>query len=182
MFVYTISMGSAALEQLAGEHEAAERILRRAWDGLTASGEDGFRSQIGAMLAGSLAAQGRLDEAAAVLDEAEAITASDDVSSRGEISIVRCAIRSPQGRHEDAIRLGDDAVRIFGETDYIEMQAHARLALGEAQFGAGRQSDAQATLLAAIDRAHAKGSTVLEARIRRLLEEQTAETADARPA
>jgi tetratricopeptide (TPR) repeat protein len=182
MFVYTLSMGSAALEELAGEHETAERMLRRAWEGLAAAGEDGFRSQIGAMLAGSLASQRRLEEAAGILDEAEAITASDDVSSRGEIAAVRCVICSRLGRHEEAVRLGGDAVRIFDGTDYIEMQAQARLALGEGLFGAGREDDARKTLRAAIDRAHSKGSTVLEARIRRLLDELTAEAAGAHPA
>jgi tetratricopeptide (TPR) repeat protein len=182
MFVYTLSMGSAALEELAGEHETAERMLRRAWDGLAAAGEDGFRSQIGAMLAGSLASQRRLEEAAGILDEAETITASDDVSSRGEIAAVRSVICSRLGRHEEAVRQGADAVLIFDGTDYIEMQAHARLALGEALFGAGRDDDARTTLLAAIDRAHTKGSTVLEARIRRLLDERTAEAAGAHPA
>jgi NMD protein affecting ribosome stability and mRNA decay len=46
----------------------------------------------------------------------------------------------------------------------------------------GRSDDAQATLSAAIDQAHAKGSSVLEAQIRRLLEQQTAETAGTQPA
>jgi hypothetical protein len=46
----------------------------------------------------------------------------------------------------------------------------------------GRSDDAQATLSAAIDQAHAKGSSILEAQIRRLLEQQTAETAGIQPA
>jgi class 3 adenylate cyclase/tetratricopeptide (TPR) repeat protein len=182
MFVYTISMESAYLEALAGDHEAAERILRRAWDGLAGAGEGGFRSQIGAMLAGSLAELRRLDEAADILDEAGKITASDDVSSRGEAAAVRCVIYSRQGKHEEAIRAGEDAVRIMDATDYIEMRAHTRLALGEALLGASRPEDARQTLLAARDLARAKGSIVLEARIARLIEECANRATDAQPA
>ena len=181
MFIYTLAMGSANLEDLADEHEAAERILRRAWGGLAASGEEGFRSQIGAMLAGSLASQGRLDESLSVLDEAEAIAAPDDVSALGEIETVRCVVRSRLGAHDEAVSLGKRAVMAFDGTDYIEMQARARFALGEALLGAGRVDDARATLVTGVERAHAKGSTVLEARIRKLLE-RAAATTGPRPA
>jgi tetratricopeptide (TPR) repeat protein len=182
MFVYTIAMNSAYLEELAGEHQASERILRRAWQGLAAAGEDGFRSQIGAMLAGSLANQRRLDEAEQVLDEADGITAGDDVSSRGENASVRCLIYSRQGRHEEAVRAGEAAVRITDGMDYTDLRTQARLALGEALFGAGRPAEARETLLAARDHAREKGSTVLEARIVSLLEEHTARATGAQPA
>jgi ATP/maltotriose-dependent transcriptional regulator MalT len=134
------------------------------------------------MLAGSLANQGRLDDAARVLDEAATIAADDDASALGEMAAVRCVIWSRQGRHEEAVRAGEESVRITEGMDYPDLRVQAYLALGEALHAAGRHDDARRMLLTARGHAHEKGSTVLEARIDSLLAEHAARATGAQPA
>lgn len=63
------------------------------------------------------------------------------------------------------------AVSVAGETDYLELHAHALLGLAEVLRLADRNQDAFSAVHAALDLHRRKGNVVAEARAALLLEE-----------
>ena len=163
------------VELLAREWTAAESILREAWDELGAAGEGGFRSTTGTMLATALVAQGRLDEAAALVAECERITARDDFLTHAGVALVRARIASALEHHEEAVAHVGAAVQILEGMDFLETTAEAYVVLGEALIGAELHQEAVVALETAEAQALQKGSAVLAAEARALLDgiEQT---------
>jgi tetratricopeptide (TPR) repeat protein len=170
LFLHTLSMSTGALELLAGDYAEAERLFRPAWEGLGARGETGFRTTVGSMLAAALIGLGRLDEAAAQLDECELLLAADDVSGQVEIRTRRAELALRRGDHEAAVAGGREALTRADESDYEDLRIEARLVLGEALLGlGGNESEGTAVLVEAAEIADRKGSLVLRGRARELL-------------
>jgi class 3 adenylate cyclase/tetratricopeptide (TPR) repeat protein len=169
MFVHTISMNAAFVELRAGEYEAAERLLRDAWQGLHEAGEKGFRSTIGTMLAESLARLRRFDEAEAIVRESEGLASGDDAVTNIESRRARALIASGRRDHDAAVETATKSVHAAEQTDYLEEHADSCLVLGEVLIAAGRGDEAEAPLREAIALAEAKGSLVLAARARSVL-------------
>src|SRR5882672_9020382 len=76
---------------------AAERHLRPAWDRLGATGEVGYRATVGTLLAEALVLQGRLDDAAALVDECASLAAEDDVLAQAGTHTVRALVATHRG-------------------------------------------------------------------------------------
>jgi class 3 adenylate cyclase/tetratricopeptide (TPR) repeat protein len=170
LFLNTLTMETGAVELRARDGAAAERHLRPAFDRLGASGEAGYRATVGTLLAEALVLQGRLDDAAALLDECASLAAEDDVLAQASIHTVRTLGATRRGDHDEAIEHGRCALEVIDTTDYAEQRVEARLALGEALLGAGRRAEAEVVLGEAIESAGSKGSTVLQAAARALLD------------
>ena len=173
--VTLLAQQSAEVELLAREWTAAESILREAWDELGAAGEGGFRSTTGTMLATALVAQGRLDEAAVLVAECELITSRDDFLTHASVELIRARIASALARHDEAVDHARASLEILGPTDFLETKADAHIVLGEALLAAGRLSEAGVALEKAEAHALQKGSLVIAADARALLDriEQT---------
>ena len=167
----TLAEESGAVELRAREWDAAERILREAWDSLGAVGEQGFRSSHGANLAMALARQERLEEAAAIVDECEQMTSADDFATHAGVALVRACIATTRAQHDDAFGHARTALEILAPTDYLEMTAEAYVVLGEVLLVAGDQSEAAAALETAETLALQKGSIVLAGEARALRDE-----------
>jgi class 3 adenylate cyclase/tetratricopeptide (TPR) repeat protein len=163
--------GRAFVEVLAGDPEAAARVLRESLDELGALGETGFRSTSAAMLADVLYGLDRLDEAGELARLSEELASPDDVSSHALIRSVRAKLLARRGEHSDALRLAQEAVDLVAESDFFEARAGTKAGLAEVLFRAGRQKEAErqfAEVLAILD---AKGNVAQ----RRLLERRGAE-------
>ncbi len=175
LFVSTIAMESGEVELRAREWAAAESTFREAWDSLGAAGEGGFRSTVGTDLALAIVAQGRLDEAEALVKECEQMTSRDDFVTHSGVELVRSRIASAFERHDEAVDHARAAVEILGPTDFLETKADAHIVLGEALLGAQRRSEAVTAFETAEAYALQKGSLVLAAEARALLDriEQT---------
>ena len=165
------AMDLGHVEQLAGELEAAEQVLREGWVGLGELGEHGYRSTVGAQLGWTLGEQGRLDEAAHILDEAEALASSDDFVTAMWVLMARAGIASRRGEHEDAVALANEAVAVIEAMEYATLHIESRIGLGQALIRADRAAEARAPLTEALERAEAKGSLVLADWARKLLAE-----------
>ncbi len=174
LFHLSIATNVVRVELLAGDFVAAERILREAWLGLEEVGERGFRSTAGTILATVLVRLGRLAEAEEIVDEGQRLASEDDVFTATTACHARALLASARGLHEEAVAHAMEGARIADRTDYIEDQADSYLVLGEVLTAAGRDAEAAEALRTAVELAERKGSIVLAARARTLLERTAA--------
>lgn len=167
------AMGIGWFEFLAGEVGRAEEVLGEAWDELGKLGERGFRSTIGAQYADVLARQGRLDEAAAVVDEAETISTPDDWVTVQQVMCVRAWIALGRRERERAVELARRAAEMAAAREYLTMQIERWLEYGEILLAAGRRAEAEAAFARCREVATRKGSTLHVERIESLLSART---------
>jgi predicted ATPase/class 3 adenylate cyclase len=158
------------LEFLADEPAARERVLREGYERLTAMGERGFLSTIAADLADALVDLGRLDEADAMCDVAEAAGANDDVSTQVRVRLVRGRLAAARGKMEAALAFAADALALADQGEYYDTRAVSRLVFAELNLDAGRVEEARARAQELLDLARARGDVVFEAKATDLLE------------
>ena len=131
-----------------GDPRAGEKRLR---DGLALSAAIGLalmRPQFTTMLAEVVARDGRIDEALALLDEAEAI--AERTRERyylAETLRIRGELLSYRGEHPDAVVAAlERAVRVAREQEARSFELRAATSLARAFCGVGRREDARAVL------------------------------------
>jgi tetratricopeptide (TPR) repeat protein len=172
-------MGIGWFELIAGELARAEESLHAAWVELGELGERGFRSTIGAQYADVLARQGRLDEAAAVVDEAEAISTPDDWVTVLQATNARAWIAVGRGEAERAVELARHSTELADRPEYTSTLMDSWLEYGEILLAVGRRGEAAAALARSREVATRKGSLAHVRRIDGLLaatETQAAQT------
>jgi ATP/maltotriose-dependent transcriptional regulator MalT len=145
-----VSLDSGPVEMLAGDAVAAERELRRDYDTLTGIGDKSYLPTTAALLAQALHELDRDDEAEQLTLLSEEMSYPDDVNSEVEWRCARARILARRGDHDRAEALARDAVAKAGESDFLEVQANAALALAEALVAAGRVPEASAAAHAAL--------------------------------
>jgi tetratricopeptide (TPR) repeat protein len=128
---------------LAGNPEAAARVLRESCDELGALGEKSFRSTSAAMLAGVLDGLGRSDEAEEFARLSEELASPDDVSSQALIRMARAMVLARRGGYEEALALAREAVDLLAGTDFVQASASAKAVLAEVLFRSGEQDEAE---------------------------------------
>jgi class 3 adenylate cyclase/tetratricopeptide (TPR) repeat protein len=163
-------------KNLAGDYEEGEQILREAWDALGAVGEKGFRSTIGADLAEALVELGRLDEAVAILDEAEAIGSEDDWVTAAQVRASRALASSAVGDHDRAVDLARGAVAVADATEVVWARSYYWLVLGRVLAAAGRVDEAVPALEESVRLGDIKGTVVYAEQAKALLGSLTART------
>jgi class 3 adenylate cyclase/tetratricopeptide (TPR) repeat protein len=117
-------LNAADTEMLAGEPEAAERLLRSAYTSLAAADETAIRTSVAAALALALYEQGRDDEALSFTRDSEATAAEDDVQAQAMWRAVRARILGEPA-------LAAEAVALARGTDDPNLTAAALLAAGD---------------------------------------------------
>jgi tetratricopeptide (TPR) repeat protein len=152
-----------------GDLERAEDVLRDGWVGLGQVGEHGYRSTIGCCLAEIVARQGRLDEAATLLEEAMSISSEDDWVTVAQHGLVRGLVASGRGDHDLACDLALGGVQLADAREYLTLKADFRLTHAEILRAAGRLDEARAELLRAREVAERKGSTAVITKVDALL-------------
>ncbi len=124
------------IELLAGDPIAAEPYFRTALDGLDALGLGVDAGQAAALLARSLLAQGRIDEAEPFAAESEQL-AGRNLKTAILWRAVRAEILAAQGHYDSAIGVADEAVTLAEGTDLVLDHADACLALSRVLGAAG---------------------------------------------
>jgi ATP/maltotriose-dependent transcriptional regulator MalT len=152
------SQESGQIELLAGDPAAAERLLRRDYEALTALGERYLLSTVTCDLAHAVYLQGRLDEALELSRTAEGLADADDVTSQAFWRSVRAKVDARHGRLDGAVPLAARAVELLRETD--DPVAGARVRADEAEVVAlgDRDADARASLAEAARLLERKGN------------------------
>jgi tetratricopeptide (TPR) repeat protein len=155
-------------ELLAGDFERSEEHSRTTWDGLGALGERGYRSTTGGILAEALAEQGRIDEAVAILDEAERIGGEDDWLTTAQCTWARALVALHAADHEQAVTLARRATEVADSREYINTRTHYWWGLARVLVAAGRDGEAREAIAETQRLVELKGSVVYANRIRAL--------------
>jgi len=138
------AMMSAALEQLAQGHDAAEGVLRPAIEVLRRAGEKGYYSTLLGYLARVSYAQGKYDEAEEQAREADEAGGEDDVETQRFSLAVRGMVLARRGETAEAERLVRAALELLAPTDALVSQAEVMLDLAEVLELALRPDEASA--------------------------------------
>jgi class 3 adenylate cyclase/DNA-binding SARP family transcriptional activator len=165
----TVSHQEAMIEMLAGDPAAAEAVLRAGYEKLEAMGERAFHATTAALLAQTLYAQGREDEADSLCAVSERTAADDDIASQITWRGVRAKLAAREGRSESAEALALEAVRLVEDTDLLNQHGEALTALAETYRLSSRPADADAAARAAFDLFSRKGNVVSAGRAQSLV-------------
>jgi class 3 adenylate cyclase len=161
----------AEVELFADEPASAERTLHQLCLELEATHQHGALATTAADLAEALYAQGRLGDAEAWTQVAEANAAADDVDAQLGWMSVRAKLLARQGAHEQAALLAREITRRGESTDCLNRCAKAFCDLGEVHRRMVRSGEADAAFRRGIDLYEKKGNAVGAARARALQEE-----------
>ncbi|MFV9636443.1 AAA family ATPase [Mycobacterium neumannii] len=131
------------IELMSGDPVAAEPHFRTALQGLDALGVGADAGQAAALLARSVLAQGRIEEADQYAAESERL-AGHNLKTAIAWRAVRAEILSARGQHDQAVATAQDAVAVAGGTDIVLDHAEACLALSRVLDAAGNISGADA--------------------------------------
>jgi predicted ATPase len=144
------ALPAGEMELIVGDLAAAERYLREGYDALRAMGERGYRSSIAGRLANVLYAQGRLDEAYQMTEEAEAAAAHDDIDAQARWRAARAKLLARRGEFPTAQRLADEAEALVSPTSWAAVKARMLMDKAEVNKLAGAPEHAAASLRAAV--------------------------------
>jgi tetratricopeptide (TPR) repeat protein len=147
------AMGTATagnIEWIAGEPAAAEHHLREAYEAFRAMGERGYLSSVAGSLAEALYAQGRLDEAQQMTEEAQAAATPSDIDTQARWRSARAKVLARSGQFPAALTLLDEAEALVSPTSWATLQAEIPMARAEVDRLAGAAAQAEASLRAAL--------------------------------
>jgi tetratricopeptide (TPR) repeat protein len=150
-----------------GETEKALEAFERARD--TAEGtQDRCRAQIGQIA--TLRIMDRIDDAYAILDEAEAAARQSDLASElSEIHYLRGSLHFPKGNIEGCLAEHRKSLDYAERADLVERRALALSGLGDAHYAAGRMFTAHESISQCLELARAHGLGAVEAANRFML-------------
>jgi class 3 adenylate cyclase/tetratricopeptide (TPR) repeat protein len=156
------------VELLAGNPEAAERVLRTACEGMERVGELSFLSSVVPLLVDALWEQGRNDEALMMTERwhVDRLTVPEDVDAQIGWRRVRAKLLAHMGDFVEAERLGHEAETIAAGTDYLDATASAVADLGEVLRLAGQPNESAAKSHEAIRLYEAKGNVAAVDKLR----------------
>jgi ATP/maltotriose-dependent transcriptional regulator MalT len=157
----TLCLSSAHVELLAGDPWSAERELRRGYEHLAALGERYLLSSISGLLAESLIASGRLDEAERAALATEELADEGDVDAQSLWRTTRAKILAERGSLAEAEELAREAVELLAPTDGVVTKVAAQTDLAWILMLAGRDEEAQALIEETRTMARRKGSQVM---------------------
>ena len=162
-------------ELIAGDFGAAEQILRHGAEAFQAMGERGYRSTAVAFLAEALYAQGRLDEAQQLTEDAEALAGAGDVISQAQWRATRAKLLARRGEPGAAARLADEALAQIPATSVDPLLGEVLIAKAEVLRLAGAPGDAGTSLRRALQLFEDRRMTPLAERTRAALAALTAQ-------
>ena len=143
----TIPAGS--IELIDGNPAMAERYWREGYDAFDDMGSRGYGSNAAALLGEALYAQGRLDEAQQMTEEAEAAD-GPNTSSRARWQSTRAKVLAQRGQFSAAIWLIREAEALIAPTSPRVEHAHVLMAKAEVNWLAGEADQAEASARAAL--------------------------------
>jgi tetratricopeptide (TPR) repeat protein len=164
------AMSRAWIERRAGDHEAAERVLREGMDELERLNDRGYRSTVVVNLAECVYVQGRPAEARQLCALAREITAHDDITNLIQLHYLEGALLAHDGLLREAEEEGRRAVVLADTTDHYVERAGSRLHLATTLARADREAEAVALASEGLEIIEAKGDVTGFALWRRLLE------------
>jgi predicted ATPase/class 3 adenylate cyclase len=163
------SLESSAVEMLAGQPARAEEGLRQDYETLTKLGEKFTLPLLTALLARSVLAQGRNEEAAEIAVKAGELAATDDIEAQALLRGLEARILASEGKLDEAELLAREAVGLLQQTDAVVKQGDALMDLAEVLVTSGQIRAAQAVVEESKRLYEDKQSIVAHARAEALL-------------
>jgi tetratricopeptide (TPR) repeat protein len=163
------AQGCAAIEVLAGDLDAAERLQRSGNEQLKQLGARSFRSTVLCLLAETMYRKNSLDEAEALTMEAESIGDDDDVATQAGWRAVRAKVLARRGMTGEAEALAREAASLAEQTSDYLMRPDVFMDLAEVLAIAGRTDEAIELIHDALRLYEKKGNLVSAERARRSL-------------
>jgi DNA-binding SARP family transcriptional activator/class 3 adenylate cyclase len=165
------SIYAGLVELLAADSIAAERELTAGRQSLAEVGEQTNYTTVNALLARALAAQHRYPETIEYTKASEAAARPNDVFANITWRSVRAyALAHQDGRQQEALSLGREAVTVAAQSDFYNAHGDALVELAEILQLAGRAKDAADALDEALRLYDAKRNIVSAANARTLLQ------------
>ncbi len=159
------------VELLAGEPARAEEELGAACRALEEIGDWGHLVTSIPYFADALLAQGRGQEAAAMIDRGFQNVVDEDADAQLGLRRVRARLLAERGDLEEAEQVAREAVARAEATEYLNLRGRAWSDLAEVLVLAGTAEEAAAALVEAVAAYEKKGNLVLAARSRERLEQ-----------
>jgi tetratricopeptide (TPR) repeat protein len=175
MAASTRGQGMAFVERLAGDTEAAERVLREHNERLEAMGEQSFQSTTAANLADLLVDKGEFEEAQRYTDISERSAAPRDVAAQAQLRSVRARLLARRGEFEAAESLAREAVEITRESDFLFLKAAILFSLADVLWRRGSADEAEQAADEAFALLEAKGAVALTRSMREAISQLTEE-------
>jgi class 3 adenylate cyclase len=166
------------IELVADDAEAAEPLLRRAYDGFRRLGLEVDTAETAALLARACLALGRNAEADELCTESESL-AGDALKAAIAWRTVRAQLLARAGAYDDARRMAEDAVDLAKRTDALVDHGDACLALTTVLQSAGDTAAARVAAEQAVELYERKGAAALAETARRMLAQPGAAPAPA---
>jgi len=158
------------IEMIAGDPAAAEQLLRQGCEGLRATGEHGwFLPAMLSSLAEAVYAQGRLEEAEQLTEEAQAVAGAFDLDAQSRLRATRAKVLARRGQHAAAAQLADKAEALAPSASATAVQAEVLEAKAEVARLAGATGQAETCLRAALGLHEQRRATALADRTRAAL-------------
>ena len=151
MFRAGLAEVAAPIELLAGHPDAAERELRLAFEILAESGDTALLAYPALMLAETLLAQARQEEARHFAEIGKAAASPDDRMDQILARMVEAALRVREADFVCAETEARRAVAAAERTDALALHGDALARLGEVLAAAGRPEDAHAAFEQAVE-------------------------------
>jgi predicted ATPase len=145
-----VTATSGEIELIAGDPATAERRMREAYEAFHAMGERGFLSSLAGRLAKALYAQGRLDEAQQMTEEAQAAAPPGDIDAQAQWRTARAKVLARSRQFPAAQTLLDEATALVSPTSWAVLQAEMLMDRAEVNRLAGEPEQAEASLRAAL--------------------------------
>ncbi len=159
------------LELVAGDPEAAEPYLRRAYNGFRRMGLDADTAEVAALLARACLALDKDAEADELCTESERL-AGHALKASIAWRTVRAQLLARSGAHAEARRVAEEAVVLAGRTDLLVDHGDACLALATVLGIAGDNTGARTAAEKAVGLYELKGAAALAETARGILGER----------
>jgi class 3 adenylate cyclase/tetratricopeptide (TPR) repeat protein len=156
---------AGVVELLSDDPVAAESHLRWGYEALVDMGETSIAPTSAALLAEALVRAGQLDEAQRLTEVSEATASPDDIASQILWRTARAKALVGRGRHNDALSVAREAVRVAERTDLAFGQGEAWTTMGTVLSACGHNDDAQEALRRALEVHNAKKDIVSARRV-----------------
>jgi class 3 adenylate cyclase/tetratricopeptide (TPR) repeat protein len=155
-----LALSTTIVEPLASDPIAAERELRPALEHFEESGASHIAASLLPVLAGALAARGKVDEALELTERTEEIAARDDLDAQVRWRVARAEALTAANELADAERFAREAVDVADPGDTVILTADSLSCLGEVMLAARSPSEAVPALERALQLYEAKGDVV----------------------
>ena len=158
------------IEMIAGDPAAAEQQLKQANEVYREAGEHAWSlPPVLPSLAEAVYAQGRLNEAERLTEEAEVLAGAEDFEVQARWRATRAKVLARRGRHAAARQLADEAEALAAPTTWTALQAEVLEARAEVARLADGTAEAEACLRAALGLHEQRRASALADRVRAAL-------------